>query len=897
MSSVVDDEIKNKELSKLEAIETQEWLDSLDHILQQGGPGRVRRLLRQLQIHAQEAGVKLPFTANTPYINTIPAEEQPPFPGSREIERRIKSIIRWNAMAMVVRANRLEEGIGGHISTYASAATLYEIGFNYFFRARTEDQEGDIIYFQGHASPGIYARAFLEGRLSVEQLQNFRNELHPGGGLSSYPHPWLMPNFWEFPTVSMGLSPIMAIYQARFNRYLEDRELKKPSDAKVWAFVGDGEVDEPETLGAITLGSREKLDNLIFVINCNLQRLDGPVRGNGKIIQELEAIFRGAGWNVIKVIWGGDWDPLLAKDHDGILVKVMEENVDGQYQKYIVETGKYIRERFFGADPRLLEMVKHLSDEQLQKLNRGGHDPEKVYAAYKAAVEHKGSPTVILAKTIKGYGLGESGEGKNITHQQKKLNEEELREFRSRFGIPISDEDVSKAPFYKPPDDSPEMKYLHARRRELGGYIPNRMVKCEPIKTPLDELFEEFYKGSDGREVSTTMVYARVLAKLLREKEIGKLIVPIIPDEARTFGMEVLFRRFGIYSHVGQLYEPVDIDTLLYYKEAKDGQILEEGITEAGSMSSFIAAGTAYATHGINTIPFFTFYSMFGLQRIGDLVWAAGDMRCRGFLVGATSGRTTLAGEGLQHQDGHSHLLAYPVPNLKAYDPAFAYEVAVIIQDGIRRMYEEQQDIFYYLTVMNEPYVQPPMPDGVKEGILKGMYKFKASENKNTKLHAHLFGSGAILNETLKAQKLLGEKYDVAADVWSVTSYKELYRDGHEAERWNMLHPSEIPRVPYITQCLQDASGVFIAASDFSKALPDSIYRWFPKPLVSLGTDGFGRSDSRRALRDFFEVDARFITLAALAALAREKEIKTDVVQHAIKDLEINPGKANPMIS
>jgi len=897
MSSVVDDEIKNKELSKLEAIETQEWLDSLDHILQQGGPGRVRRLLRQLQIHAQEAGVKLPFTANTPYINTIPAEEQPPFPGSREIERRIKSIIRWNAMAMVVRANRLEEGIGGHISTYASAATLYEIGFNYFFRARTEDQEGDIIYFQGHASPGIYARAFLEGRLSVEQLQNFRNELHPGGGLSSYPHPWLMPNFWEFPTVSMGLSPIMAIYQARFNRYLEDRELKKPSDAKVWAFVGDGEVDEPETLGAITLGSREKLDNLIFVINCNLQRLDGPVRGNGKIIQELEAIFRGAGWNVIKVIWGDDWDPLLAKDHDGILVKVMEENVDGQYQKYIVETGKYIRERFFGADPRLLEMVKHLSDEQLQKLNRGGHDPEKVYAAYKAAVEHKGSPTVILAKTIKGYGLGESGEGKNITHQQKKLNEEELREFRSRFGIPISDEDVSKAPFYKPPDDSPEMKYLHARRRELGGYIPNRMVKCEPIKTPLDELFEEFYKGSDGREVSTTMVYARVLAKLLREKEIGKLIVPIIPDEARTFGMEVLFRRFGIYSHVGQLYEPVDIDTLLYYKEAKDGQILEEGITEAGSMSSFIAAGTAYATHGINTIPFFTFYSMFGLQRIGDLVWAAGDMRCRGFLVGATSGRTTLAGEGLQHQDGHSHLLAYPVPNLKAYDPAFAYEVAVIIQDGIRRMYEEQQDIFYYLTVMNEPYVQPPMPGDGKEGILKGMYKFKASENKNTKLHAHLFGSGAILNETLKAQKLLGEKYDVAADVWSVTSYKELYRDGHEAERWNMLHPSEIPRVPYITQCLQDAPGVFIAASDFSKALPDSIYRWFPKPLVSLGTDGFGRSDSRRALRDFFEVDARFITLAALAALAREKEIKTDVVQHAIKDLEINPGKANPMIS
>jgi len=897
MVSVIDKEIKNKELSELEAIETHEWLESLDHILQRGGPERIRRLLRQLQIHAQEAGVKLPFTANTPYINTIPAEEQPPFPGSREIERRIKSIIRWNAMAMVVRANRFEDGVGGHISTYASAATLYEIGFNYFFRAKTEDHEGDIIYFQGHASPGIYARAFLEGRLSVEQLANFRRELQHGGGLSSYPHPWLMPNFWEFPTVSMGLSPIMAIYQARFNRYLEDRGLKKPSDAKVWAFVGDGEVDEPESLGAITLASRENLDNLIFVINCNLQRLDGPVRGNGKIIQELEAIFRGAGWNVIKVIWGDDWDPLLAKDHDGILVKVMEENVDGQYQKYIVETGKYIREHFFGADPRLLDMVKHLSDEQLQKLNRGGHDPEKVYAAYKAAVEHKGSSTVILAKTIKGYGLGESGEGKNITHQQKKLNEEELREFRSRFGIPISDEDVVKAPFYKPHDESPEMKYLHARRRELGGYIPSRTVKCEPLKTPSDELFEEFYKGSDGRDVSTTMAYVRVLAKLLRDKEIGKLIVPIIPDEARTFGMEVLFRRFGIYSHVGQLYEPVDMDTLLYYKEAKDGQILEEGITEAGSMSSFMAAGTAYATHGINTIPFFTFYSMFGFQRIGDLIWAAGDMRCRGFLVGGTSGGTTLAGEGLQHQDGHSHLLAYPVPNLKAYDPAFAYEIAVIIRDGIHHMYEEQQNIFYYLTVTNEPYVQPPMPDGVKEGILKGLYKFKASDNKNAKLHAHLFGSGAILNEALKAQKILEEKYEIATDVWSVTSYKELYREGHEAERWNILHPSELPKIPYVTKCLQDASGVFVAASDYVKAIPDSISRWFPKPVVSLGTDGFGRSDSRRALRDFFEVDSRFITLATLTALAREKEIKTDVVQQAIKDLDINPAKANPMIS
>ncbi|GBD37966.1 Pyruvate dehydrogenase E1 component [bacterium HR37] len=894
---IMDKDVRDKESSELEEIETREWLESLDYVLQRGGPERVRALLKQLQVHAQKAGVKIPFTANTPYINTIPVEEQPPFPGSREIERRIRSIIRWNAMAMVVRANRLEEGIGGHISTYASAATLYEIGFNHFFRARTEDFEGDLIYFQGHASPGIYARAFLEGRLTVEQLENFRRELQPGGGLSSYPHPWLMPNFWQFPTVSMGLGPIMAIYQARFNRYLEHRGLKKPSDAKVWAFVGDGEVDEPETLGAITLAARERLDNLIFVVNCNLQRLDGPVRGNGKIIQELEAIFRGAGWNVIKVIWGSDWDPLLAKDKDGILVKRMEETVDGQYQKYSVESGKYIREHFFGVDPRLLEMVKHLSDEQLRKLRRGGHDPEKVYAAYKAAVEHKGAPTVILAKTIKGYGLGESGEGKNITHQQKKLNEEELREFRSRFGIPISDEDVAKAPFYKPPDDSPEMKYLHARRQELGGYVPQRVVKCKPLKAPPEELFEEFYRGSNGREVSTTMAYVRILMKLMRDKEIGKLIVPIIPDEARTFGMEGLFRQFGIYSSVGQLYEPVDKETLLYYKEAKDGQILEEGITEAGAMSSFIAAGTAYATHGINTIPFFTFYSMFGFQRIGDLIWAAGDMRCKGFLVGGTSGKTTLAGEGLQHQDGHSHLLAYPLPNLKAYDPAYAYELAVIIQDGIKRMYEEQQDVFYYITVTNEPYVQPPMPSGVKEGIIKGMYKFRAAEHRNPKLHAHLFGSGAILNEALKAQKILEERYEVSADVWSITSYKELYRDGHEVERWNMLHPSEIQRIPYVTQCLQNEDGVFVAVSDYVKALPDSISRWFPKPLVALGTDGFGRSDSRKALRDFFEVDARFITLAALWALAKEKRIKIEVVEHAIKDLDINPAKANPMIS
>ena len=887
----------DKQSSELEAIETREWLESLNYVLERGGPERVARLLHELGVHAQQAGVKLPFTANTPYINTISAEKQLPFPGSREIERRIKSLIRWNAMAMVVRANREESGIGGHISTYASAATLYEVGFNHFFRARGDSQEGDIVYLQGHASPGIYARAFLEGRLSVEQLENFRRELKPGGGLSSYPHPWLMPNFWEFPTVSMGLSPIMAIYQARFNRYLEDRGLKKLSDAKVWAFVGDGETDEPETLGAITLAAREKLDNLIFVVNCNLQRLDGPVRGNGSIVQELEAIFRGAGWNVVKVLWGDAWDPLLAKDDEGLLVKRMGEVVDGEYQKYSVEPGSYVRQHFFGAHPRLLEMVKHLADEQLRKLRRGGHDPEKVYNAYKAAVEHQGSPTVILARTIKGYGLGEAGEGKNITHQQKKMNEEELREFRSRFGIPISDEEVAKAPFYRPPDDSPEIKYLHERRRSLGGYVPARAPKCQRLEVDLGEAFEEFYKGTEGREASTTMAFVRMLSKLLRHEEIGKLIVPIVPDEARTFGMEALFRQVGIYSHPGQLYEPVDRDTLLYYKEARDGQILEEGITEAGAIASFIAAGTACLTHSINTIPFFIFYSMFGLQRVGDLIWAAADSRCRGFLLGGTSGRTTLAGEGLQHQDGNSHLLAYTVPNLMAYDPAFAYEIAVIIQEGIRRMYAEGESIFYYLTLMNEPYLMPAMPEGVAEGILKGMYRLKAAENKKAQLRAQLFGSGAILNEALKAQELLQEKYGIAADVWSITSYKELYRNGHEVERWNRLHPLEPPRVPYVTSCLQDAPGVCVAASDYVKALPDSISRWFPRPLVALGTDGFGRSDSRRALRDFFEVDARHITLATLAALRQEKKLKPEVVQKAMQDLEISPEKVNPMFA
>jgi len=888
-----------RDATDLEALETREWLESLDYVLQSGGPARVNRLLRELGDHARRHGVRQPFTANTPYINTIPLAEQPPFPGSREIERRIKSLVRWNALAMVVKANRAEDGIGGHISTFASAATLYEVGFNHFFRARGDNHDGDVVYFQGHAAPGIYARAFLEGRLTATQLENFRRELKEGGGLSSYPHPWLMPDFWEFPTVSMGLGPICAIYQARFMRYLENRGLKKRSDSKVWAFVGDGETDEPETLGAITLASREQLDNLIFVINCNLQRLDGPVRGNGQIIQELEAIFRGAGWNVIKVIWGSEWDALLEKDHDALLVKRMGEVVDGEYQKYAVESGDYIRKHFWGAHPRLLEMVAHLSDEQLKRLTLGGHDPVKVYAAYKAAVEHKGQPTVILARTIKGYGIGEAGEGKNITHQQKKLNEEELRAFRTRFGIPIGDDEVANAPFYRPPDNSPEIRYLLDRRRQLGGFVPQRRVRVEPIKgDSLRELFAEFHKGSEGRKASTTMAFVRMLAKLLRDKEIGELIVPIVPDEARTFGMEALFRQVGIYSPIGQLYEPVDIDVLLYYKEARDGQILEEGITEAGSMSSFIAAGTAYATHGINTIPFFIYYSMFGMQRVGDLVWAAGDSRARGFLLGGTAGRTTLAGEGLQHQDGHSHLLALAVPNLKSYDPAFAYEIAVIIEDGIRRMYRDGESVFYYLTLMNEQYEMPPMPDGVRDGILKGMYLLRpAADAKKARARAQLLGSGAILNEVLKAQQILGERYGVAADVWSVTSYSELYRDGHAAERWNRLHPGEPPRVPYVAQCLGAAEGVLVAASDYVKALPDVIDRWTPRRLVSLGTDGFGRSDARAALRDFFEVDARHIVLATLSELAREGTIDVSVARQAVQDLGINPEKPNPAIA
>ena len=888
------------ETNGLEVLETREWVDSLDYVLSKGGPERAGRLLQQLSLHARRAaGVHLPFVATTPYQNTIPVRQQPPFPGSQDMERRIKSLVRWNAMAMVVRANRVENGIGGHISTFASAATLYEVAFNHFFRAKTHDGDRDIVYFQGHAAPGMYSRAYLEGRLSKEKLENFRRELKPGGGLSSYPHPWLMPDFWEFPTVSMGLGPIQSIYHARFIRYLENRGLKESRNGKVWAFMGDGEMDEPESLGSITLASRERLDNLIWVINCNLQRLDGPVRGNGKIIQELEAIFRGAGWNVIKVIWGSDWDTLIQNDRDGLLVKRLGEVTDGQYQKFFVESGAYFRQNLFGTDPRLLKMVEHLSDDQLSRMRLGGHDPLKVHAAYRAAVDHKVGPTVILAKTIKGYGLGEAGEGKNITHQQKKLNDEELRVFRSRFGIPIADEELRDAPFYRPADDSPEIKYLQERRSALGGYMPTRQLRAKPINPVNDAHFEEFNKGTEGREVSTTMVFVRLLAKLLRDPEIGKLIVPIVPDEARTFGMEALFRQVGIYSSVGQLYEPVDMDTLLYYKESKDGQILEEGITEAGSMSSFIAAGCAYSNHGINTIPFFIYYSMFGFQRIGDLIWAAGDMRCRGFLVGGTAGRTTLAGEGLQHQDGHTHVIAMTVPNLLAYDPSFAYEIGVIIQNGIKRMYVDQESVFYYLTVGNEPLPMPEMPAGdqVRDGILKGLYRFKASGKKDAKLKAQLFGSGSIMFEVLKAQEILEQKYNVAADVWSVTSYKELYRDGNDCERWNMLHPGQTPRVPYLTQCLKDAPGVLVAASDYMKVMPESISQWMPRKLVALGTDGFGRSEGRASLRDFFEVDTKHIVLATLNALAQDKQIDVSVVQQAVKDLGINPEKLNPTIS
>lgn len=874
--------------------ETNEWLESLQYVLDREGPERVKFLLAQLSEAAHRGGVELPFTANTPYINSIPVSKQPIYPGNREIERRIKSIIRWNAMAMVVRANREHSGIGGHISTYASSATLLEVGFNHFFRGKSDDYSGDQIYFQGHASPGIYARAFLEGRLTEQQLEHFRQEVTFTGGLTSYPHPWLMPYFWEFPTVSMGLGPITAIYQARMNKYLADRKIKDTSGSHVWAFLGDGETDEPETLGAITLAAREQLDNLIFVINCNLQRLDGPVRGNGKIIQELEGIFRGAGWNVIKVIWGDDWDPMLAKDHTGALVRRMGEIVDGEYQKYTVSSGDYIRRHFFGADPELQKLAAALSDEKIKRMRRGGHDPEKVYAAYHEAVNTKDRPTVILAKTVKGYGLGEAGEGRNISHQQKKLNEEELREFRTRFGIPISDEDVAAAPFYRPADDSPEMVYLRDRRKKLGGFVPGRPMQAMPMKVPKVDDYKEFLEGSGDREASTTMAFVRLLAKLLRDKSIGKYLVPIVPDESRTFGMEALFRQCGIYAHSGQLYEPVDSETVLYYREAKDGQILEEGITEAGSMASFIAAGTSYTTHGIHMIPFFIFYSMFGFQRIGDLIWAAGDGRAKGFMLGATAGRTTLAGEGLQHQDGHSHLIASAFPHVRCYDPAYAYETAVIIFDGMKKMYQEGDDAIYYITVENENYVHPPMPEGVEQGIVKGMYAVSTIESDEGRPHVQLFGSGPILRESLRAQKILAENYDIGSTVWSVTSYKELAMGAHTARRWNMLHPDSEPKKSYFEECIEGLDGPFVAASDYVRGVPDQIAPWVPGGLTTLGTDGFGRSDMRAPLRRLFEVDAESITIASLHALARRNECEPSVVADAIKKLDFNPNKPDP---
>jgi pyruvate dehydrogenase E1 component len=886
--------------SALESIETREWLDSLDYVLQTGDRSRIFRLLDALRTRARSAGFREPFSSNTPYINTIPESEQVPYPGDRELERRIKSVIRWNALAMVVRANRESDGIGGHISTYASAATLYEVAFNHFFRGKEAGDEADIIYFQGHASPGIYARAFLEGRLTEQHLKDFRHELRPSGGLSSYPHPWLMPEFWENPTVSMGLGPLMAIYQARFNKYLENRGLKPASSQKVWAFLGDGETDEPEALGAISLAAREKLDNLIFVINCNLQRLDGPVRGNGQIIQELEAVFRGAGWNVIKVLWGSEWDELLARDTEGLLVRRMGEIVDGEYQRYVVEDGAYLRKYFWGADPRLEAMVRHLSDTDLKKLHVGGHDPVKVYNAYRAAVNSQSTPTVVLARTIKGYGLGEAGEGKNITHQQKKMNEGDLKHFRGRFGIPISDDQIADAPFYRPDEASAEMKYMLDRRQSLGGAVPRRVVKAghlpATVATQVAAEFEEFYQGTAGRKASTTLVFVKMLTKLLKDPAIGKLVVPIVPDEARTFGMESLFKQVGIYSSIGQLYEPVDRATLLYYKEAKDGQILEEGITEAGSISSWIAAGTAYASQGVNTIPFFIFYSMFGFQRVGDFIWAAADARTKGFLLGGTAGRTTLAGEGLQHQDGQSHVLALSVPTCRSYDPAFAYELAAIVQDGITRMYIDGEDGFYYITVMNEQYEMPAMPDGAYDGIIKGLYRVNTASNPKAKLKAQLLGSGTILNEVIKAQAMLTE-YGVAADVWSATSYNELYRDGHAAERWNRLHPAETARVPYVTSCLAHTEGVVVAASDYLKSQPDMISRWVGRPMVTLGTDGFGRSEDRASLRNFFEVDARYIVIATLSALMQQGKVEAAVVAKAITTLGIDADKPNPAIS
>jgi pyruvate dehydrogenase E1 component len=877
----------------------REWLDSLSTVVEQTlkshSPGATTRFLQGLTGRLREEGLEAPRVVSSPYVNTILPEKQAAFPGDWEMERRIKSYARWNAMAMVVNANRKHSGLGGHISTYASAATLYEVAFNHFLRARNGDFMGDMVYFQGHATPGIYARAYLERRLDDQALQNFRQELAEGGGLSSYPHPYLMPNFWQFPTVSMGLGPICSLYQARFNRYMKARGFLNGPEPKVWAFLGDGETDEPESLGSITLASRENLDNLVWVINCNLQRLDGPVRGNGKIIQELEAAFMGAGWNVIKVIWGSDWDKLIEADKSGLLIKRMEEAVDGDYQKYSVEPGSYTRRHFFGKYPELLSLVNHLTDQQIQKLLRGGHDSRKVYAAYKAAMEHKGQPTVILAKTIKGYGLGEAGEGRNITHQQKKLNEKELREFRSRFGVPVSDEEIAETPFFRPAADSKETKYLLDRRKKLGGFLPARIVEAEPLDVPGVDAFAELLKGSGRFEASTTMGFVRLLSLLIRHKTIGRQVVPIIPDEARTFGLDALFREVGIYSHKGQLYEPVDRKSLLYYNETKDGQILEEGITEAGAMASFVAAGTSHATLGRFMIPFYIYYSMFGPQRVGDLMWLAGDIKARGFLLGATSGRTTLNGEGLQHQDGHSLLNASAFPTLVTYDPAFSYEVAVIIADGLKRMYKDNEELFYYLALYNENYSMPAMPEGCEEGILKGLYKFREGPAK-LKHKAQILGSGPILREALRAQDLLASKFNVSADVWSATSYKLLRNDAIKASRWNMLHPTAARKKSHVEALLEKEKGPFVAVSDNIRLVQDQIAPWVPGGLTSLGTDGFGRSDTRQKLRRFFEVDAECIAVATLHTLAKRGEVEMRVVAQAIKSLELDPEKVFPYI-
>jgi pyruvate dehydrogenase E1 component len=872
--------------------ETREWVDAIESVLEEEGDERAHFLIERMIDKLRRSGTYIPHSANTAYVNTIPRHLEKQNPGNAETEWRIRSLIRWNAVATVLNANRLSSELGGHIASFASAATLYDVGFNHFFHAKTPEHGGDLVYIQGHSAPGIYARAFLEGRISEEQLLKFRQETE-GDGLSSYPHPWLMPDFWQFPTVSMGLGPIMAIYQARFLRYLHHRGIAKTENRKVWAFMGDGEMDEPESMGAIGLASREKLDNLIFVVNCNLQRLDGPVRGNGKIIQELEAEFRGAGWNVIKVIWGSYWDPLLAADTDGLLRQRMEECVDGEYQNFKAKGGKFTRDNFFGKYPELKAMVAGMSDDDIWRLNRGGHDPQKIYAAYAEAMAHKGQPTVILAKTVKGYGMGGAGEGQNATHQQKKMGEDSLRAFRDRFNIPIPDDKVADAPFYRPPEDSPEIKYLKERRQALGGYLPSRQKTAIPLEIPPLSAFDAQLQGTGDREISTTMAFVRMLNVLVKDKKMGQNVVPIVPDEARTFGMDGMFRQLGIYSSEGQLYEPQDADQLLYYREDKKGQILEEGINEAGAMSSWIAAATSYANSGVNMIPFYIFYSMFGFQRIGDLAWAAGDMQARGFLIGGTAGRTTLAGEGLQHQDGHSLMTAANIPNCISYDPTYAYELAVILRDGLRRMYEQQQSVFYYLTVMNENYTHPAMPEGAEEGIIKGMYLLK--EGMDAELKVQLLGSGTILREVIAASSLLAEDFGVSADIWSVTSFTELRRQGEEIERWNMLHPESERKLCYVRECLSERQGPAVAATDYVKAYVNQIRSCVPMNYYTLGTDGFGRSDLRKRLRRHFEVDRYYVAVAALKGLADMKQIPQSKVTEAIVKYGLDPEKPNPL--